>query len=869
MFVRFRESFFWRVLLIVLCITLTGNGWSALAEDESETEIQRRFGLDSIVTMDENGEPVLVNGYPFRPATVTYFDNGQAQAYRFSIDFMDYPFWNASTGYDGNLAFMSLGMALSSSRAVYDESLPREERDPAKNLELFLTDAGFEEIRKDDYSKDTSMYTVSTGIACRRMEAEGQEPFTLVAVGICGGNYKNEWQSNMTPGNGDVHEGFRAASQLVVDRLAGYLATHGIQGKVKVWITGFSRAAAVANLTAATLSDTGMFARKDIYAYTFATPAAVRNPPTYGYEHIHNIICPTDLVPQVMPADWGYGRYGTDFYLAVQEFSSFLGQVVSSMRAETDRNLYAIENNYSPQLNFRMLLLISLVLDVAQSCSYYNDTLQPALVGIMQNKTVPNMLITLRSLMLKLRGSDQNQRINTDELMDYFIRVFSGSVTRSGLGAVDRNTANALYRLFNEHNENSYLANADAIRMANFEPSQEAYYVMIRGPVTVSVAFEHDPDNILSGMKASGERTAEGIENEENGQDYYYMERSGNTTILAVPTDFDYVVTWEAEKSGTVECLAARLSVHASADYSGYQSDVLRVQAGDKGVAFRQKQGRFDLENYTEKIFSGRDLAEFAGIASLGINWRYALMTVCALAGLLVCAILCAISSRKPSRRKRYNFACWFALCLFGIGVLEAEASFWFFADRPLFRILWKALVAACLLFVFFCVHPPKNRLRKSLFPALLLALAADIVLSFHTAAGIVLLMLSHLGFIVYFLYSTRLSRGRWIQWAVVALPLSALIMIFFAPSHGSAGWIAAAYAPILLLMSFSSASQPIRIRVSATFFVLSDLLQGLFFTLLNDPIIHIAGMFFFYIALLLLAISEEDGLNTVRTEGN
>ena len=39
MFVRFRESFFWRVLLIVLCITLTGNGWSALAEDESETEI--------------------------------------------------------------------------------------------------------------------------------------------------------------------------------------------------------------------------------------------------------------------------------------------------------------------------------------------------------------------------------------------------------------------------------------------------------------------------------------------------------------------------------------------------------------------------------------------------------------------------------------------------------------------------------------------------------------------------------------------------------------------------------------------------------------------------------------------------------------
>ena len=137
---------------------------------------------------------------------------------------------------------------------------------------------------------------------------------------------------------------------------------------------------------------------------------------------------------------------------------------------------------------------------------------------------------------------------------------------------------------------------------------------------------------------------------------------------------------------------------------------------------------------------------------------------------------------------------------------------------------------------------------------------AADIVISIHALAGIVLFTLCHLALITCFLHSCRLSGGKWLQWAAVALPLSAVIMVFFAPSSGSAGWAAAVYAPILLLMSFTSAGQPIRIRVGATFFVVSDLLLGLFFTLVNHPVIHVVYMCLFYLALLLLAISGEDG---------
>ena len=72
-------------------------------------------------------------------------------------------------------------------------------------------------------------------------------------------------------------------------------------------------------MVAGTLVNTGFLPREDVYAYTFATPAAIRNPPREGYENIFNIINPADLVPQVMPAEWGYGRYGTDLFLPVQD----------------------------------------------------------------------------------------------------------------------------------------------------------------------------------------------------------------------------------------------------------------------------------------------------------------------------------------------------------------------------------------------------------------------------------------------------------------------------------------------------------------------------------------------------------------------
>ena len=91
----------------------------------------------------------------------------------------------------------------------------------------------------------------------------------------------------------------------------------------------------------------------------------------------------------------------------------------------------------------------------------------------------------------------------------------------------------------------------------------------------------------------------------------------------------------------------------------------------------------------------------------------------------------------------------------------------------------------------------------------------------------------------------------------MVSLALAVLIILFYVPAHGIMGWGVAAYAPVLLLMAFSSGKQPTRVRVSAGMFLTSDLLLGLYSTLLNDPMIHVAYMFLFYLALLLLTLSS------------
>lgn len=201
-----------------------------------------------------------------------------------------------------------------------------------KNVRDFLSTCGFSSVECMELDKrprnDSIGYTLgSKEITVWNAETEKNETYTLIAVGVRGAGYGQEWASNISigdpatgaiPSNGR-HYGFDHSAQIVCDGIRNYLSNHSITGNVKYWVTGFSRAAAVANLVSGYLTDdrgTYLAAKKDIYGYTWECPqAASTRENALNYKNIHNILNPMDAVPKVSPDAFEHQRLGVDYQM--------------------------------------------------------------------------------------------------------------------------------------------------------------------------------------------------------------------------------------------------------------------------------------------------------------------------------------------------------------------------------------------------------------------------------------------------------------------------------------------------------------------------------------------------------------------------
>ncbi|MBQ4074276.1 MAG: hypothetical protein IJD39_03650 [Clostridia bacterium] len=184
---------------------------------------------------------------------------------------------------------------------------------PDASIRQYLKSHGFSQPRIDEYALKTAD-TIGTAIAHRTV-GEGNQERTLVVIAVCGGNYSMEWLSNFDVGLESVHKGFGDSARKIVSRVQEYLSAHQIHDPL-FWITGYSRAAAVSNLTAAFLSQEGIADDASIFCYTFATPRTViGSDAANAHQNIFNIVNNADLVPHVPLAAWGYGWYGRTLYL--------------------------------------------------------------------------------------------------------------------------------------------------------------------------------------------------------------------------------------------------------------------------------------------------------------------------------------------------------------------------------------------------------------------------------------------------------------------------------------------------------------------------------------------------------------------------
>ncbi len=241
-----------------------------------------------------------------------------------------------STIYNPSLSTMSLCLELSA-WASYETDVWAEK---TKNARKLLDEIGFEDFAQNDFWS-ASPSTESIGVVAAHKELADS---TLIALPVRGGKYYNEWGSNVNVGSTGEHTGFAEGRDNVIKFLEDYIVAHDITGRVKIWVVGYSRGGAVANLVAGYLNENELpngatLAFEDLYCYAFEPPqGSIVELAGSDADHanIHNIVNPNDLVTMVAPVDWEFTRYNSTSRLlptiTTAEFESALAVMLEEYK---------------------------------------------------------------------------------------------------------------------------------------------------------------------------------------------------------------------------------------------------------------------------------------------------------------------------------------------------------------------------------------------------------------------------------------------------------------------------------------------------------------------------------------------------------
>ena len=209
-----------------------------------------------------------------------------------------------------SLANMSLSMATA---AFGNNKSPKYKRHYLHGKEL-LEEIGFTDVSWNScYETKPERFTIGVMAAQKKIGNK-----TMVAVAFRGSFYEAEWASNFVAGRDGEHFGFEKAKNDALEFINEYVKN--IDGDIGFWVTGYSRAAATANLVGAALDN--QYDRDNIYVYTYETPRGTTfdtNPKQEKYGNIFNILNPSDVIQYVAPATLNFARYGVDLYLPSNE----------------------------------------------------------------------------------------------------------------------------------------------------------------------------------------------------------------------------------------------------------------------------------------------------------------------------------------------------------------------------------------------------------------------------------------------------------------------------------------------------------------------------------------------------------------------
>ena len=255
----------------------------------------------------------------------SYFEGTLDMVFRFQDDL----FLESASEYSVPLAKASYGLC----SATFDKA----------HMSDFYKALGFDNVI---FSAHFDTPTVdSIGYAIAHKEIDGAD---LIAVAIRGHEYKQEWANNFVVGDSGDHAGFLAAANQVIAAVGNYVEENYIDKTLKYWVSGYSRAGAVANVAVNNMlkDPSGLYDQDNVYAYTFEAPRGVAISNAVEWPNLFNVVNDADLIARLLPEEYGLTRAGIDVPLLPEDIDATLQAVKEdfSIGTFTPTSTYATES---------------------------------------------------------------------------------------------------------------------------------------------------------------------------------------------------------------------------------------------------------------------------------------------------------------------------------------------------------------------------------------------------------------------------------------------------------------------------------------------------------------------------------------------
>lgn len=781
----------------------------------------------------------------------------------FSVDWFE----GDARFYNHNLAKASLGLAVSSFRPNQQMSDPYRSADASAIS--YLEQAGFTEIQSDDYDKNPSIYTVSTVMGHQKI-GSGDDAFEMIAIGVCGQGYMDEWESNFTISDGnrenqEIHSGFERSSRLIYDRIFGYIANHHLSGKIKVWITGFSRAAAVSNVTAKWLCDSDVFDEDTVFAYTFATPRTTMNAEYGKYQNIYNIVGKSDPVPMIPFSDWGFGRYGVTLTTpSVEADSAFKEKRIKANTIYKD--ITGIDYWVNPEMDKQIKNILYYLLKICPDINTYKYSLQDQLIHLWEDRSPVNVISRFLDMASDPLLIQEKNRDEANAFLDYMAYLLIDALTSRNSFRIYNENASVGSNLAQAHTPELYISWVfSADDGTELYSNNDAYtYLLISGDVNVA-------------LKHNGEVVEELLRSEKNGRDgNIYLMRTEENATVTFPNDEEYEVVLTPSEYTFSMVIQANYSVDKlSPITTGYvyyemnEGDVVDVKVDKDGVMTSTKNGQHDegmiLES--DEYLNNSEFISAERRSFLNLPWRtLAILSISAMiiaVSLVIYQIVWVIARfrfrhlvKRGIIRSGTKFRSMPMFCMFWMFQLFLIGEFYavLFNDRISVTLTFKAIIGllgVAIATIAYDSH--KTNLNRSIQFALMLLMCADVTTRINVMIGAALHVLSYMYLTYVFIREEKPVPSQITIWGFLCVV--AAIAVYMKPANpfGSKFYILV-YVCAALAMACASFPMPRRCLSASILLFLAGILTILNIVL-NEPfLVHILSLGTYYAGISTLA---------------